>query len=189
MPKRPLIRSILFCPLLASGAVLVATGAAAPGDRPILRYTPKHAELKYTFGGVAPTHHVKPGTRIVSWTEDCFDGAVTRPGQLPTKVVPPGHDNPQTGPFYVDGAEPGDTLAITIDKLEPARDQGLSSFFPGFGALSGTDRTALLGPPPQAGEESVGLLPRAARPGRSFALRRRPGPARRSTGIHSWGPA
>jgi len=32
----------------------------------------------------------------------------------------PGHDNPQTGPFYVDGAEPGDTLAIHIEKLDPA---------------------------------------------------------------------
>src|SRR5205085_2276824 len=28
----------------------------------------------------------------------------------------------------------------------PARPQGLSSFFPGFGALNGTDRTAVLGP-------------------------------------------
>jgi hypothetical protein len=32
-----------------------------------------------------------------------------------------------------------------INKLEPARDHGISSFFPGFGALNGTDRTAVLG--------------------------------------------
>jgi acetamidase/formamidase len=44
----------------------------------------------------------------------------------------------------VDGAEPGDTLAIRIEKLEPARDHGISSSFPGFGALNATDRTALL---------------------------------------------
>ncbi|HEY6931093.1 MAG TPA: acetamidase/formamidase family protein, partial [Thermoanaerobaculia bacterium] len=31
-------------------------------------------------------------------------------------------------------------------KLEPARDYGISSSFPGFGALNGTDRTAMLGP-------------------------------------------
>src|SRR5882762_2509846 len=110
-----------------------------------LTYIPKHEELKYTFGGVAPTHHIKPGTRIVSWSEDCYDGAVTRPDQLPTKVIPPGHDNPQTGPFYIDGAEPGDTIVIRINKLEPARDHGISSLFPGFGALNGTDRTAILG--------------------------------------------
>ena len=114
-------------------------------EQPVLRYTPKHEELKYTFGGVAPTHRIKPGTRIVTWTEDCYDGAVTKPGQIPSKVQLPGHDNPQTGPFYVEGAEPGYTLAIRIEKLEPARDWAISSSFPGFGALNGTDRTAMLG--------------------------------------------
>jgi len=123
-------------------AIVLAFFAA---DQPVLNYVPKHEELKYTFGGVAPTHHIKPGTRIVSWTEDCYDGAVTRPDQLPTKVIPPGHENPQTGPFFIDGAEPGDTVVIHINKLEPARDHGISSFFPGFGALNGTDRTAVLG--------------------------------------------
>jgi len=114
-------------------------------DQLVVNYVPKHEELTYTFGGAAPKMHIKPGTRIVSWSEDCYDGAVTRPDQLPSKVMPPGHDNPQTGPFYVDGAEPGDTLVIHINKLEPARDHGISSFFPGFGALNATDRTAVLG--------------------------------------------
>ena len=120
--------------------------SALCAEQPVLRYTPKHEELKYTFGGVAPTHRIKPGTKIVTWTEDCYDGAVTKPGQIPSKVQPPGHDNPQTGPFYVEGAEPGDTLVIRIEKLEPARDWAISSTFPGFGALNGTDRTAMLGP-------------------------------------------
>jgi amidase len=126
--------------------ILCAGAAGAAPEPPTLRYIPKHEELKYTFGGVPPTHHIAPGTRIVSWTEDCYDGAVTRPDQMPSKVQPPGHDNPQTGPFYVDGAEPGDTLAIRIVKLEPARGYGISSLFPGFGALNGTDRTAILQP-------------------------------------------
>jgi acetamidase/formamidase len=127
-------------------SLLLAPTAAVTADRPVLRYTPQHAELKYTFGGVPPTHKIAPGTRIVSWSEDCFDGAVTRPDQLPSKVVLPNHDNPQTGPFLIEGAMPGDTLAIHIEKLEPARKVGLSSWFPGFGALNGTDRTAILGP-------------------------------------------
>jgi acetamidase/formamidase len=125
-------------------AFLLAAAAAA-AEQPVLVYRPAHEELKYTFGGAAPARRIKPGTRIVSWTEDCYDGAVTKPGQLPTKVQLPGHDNPQTGPFFVEGAEPGDTLAIHIEKLEPARDYGISSSFPGFGALNGTDRTAILG--------------------------------------------
>ena len=124
---------------------MLALILAATIEQPVLHYIPRHEELKYTFGGAAPAHHIKPGTRIVTWTEDCYDGAVTSPDQLPTKVIPAGHDNPQTGPFFIDGAEPGDTIAIHIEKLEPARDHGISSFFPGFGALNGTDRTAVLG--------------------------------------------
>jgi acetamidase/formamidase len=130
-----------FAPL-----VLAAAARISIAEQPVLVYRPAHAELKYTFGGSPPVRHIRPGTRIVSWTEDCYDGAVTKPGDLPTKVQTPGHDNPQTGPFFVDGAEPGDTLAIHVEKLEPARDYGVSSSFPGFGALNGTDRTALLGP-------------------------------------------
>jgi acetamidase/formamidase len=132
--------------ILSASGLFVAASLLVAADPPVLRYVPKHEELKYTFGGVAPTHHIAPGTRIVTWTEDCYDGAVTRPDQMPSKVAPIGHDNPQTGPFYVDGAEPGDTLAIRIEKLEPARDHGISSLFPGFGALNGTDRTAMLQP-------------------------------------------
>jgi acetamidase/formamidase len=119
-----------------------ATAAAEP---PVLRYIPKHEELKYTFGGVAPTHRIKPGTRIISWTEDCFDGALNKRGQKLADVLVPGRDNPQTGPFYVEGAEPGDTLAIHIEKLEPARDYAVSAGAPGFGALKGTEKTAMLG--------------------------------------------
>ena len=129
---------------LSAMALCGIAAALLAADPPVLRYVPKHEELSYTFGGVAPVRHIAPGTRIVTWTEDCYDGAVTRPDQLPSKVAPIGHDNPETGPFYVDGAEPGDTLAIHIEKLEPARPYGISSLFPGFGALNGTDRTAML---------------------------------------------
>ena len=129
-------------------ALPVGAGAAARAARtqpPVLRWTPAHGDLVYTFGGAAPKHRIAPGTRIVTWTEDCFDGAVKNARDLPSKVLTPGHDNPQTGPFYIEGAEPGDTVAIRIEKLEPARDYAVSAFGPGFGALVGTDRTAMLG--------------------------------------------
>ena len=64
-------------PLSVAALVLAAAALARAADeRPVLRYVPKHEELKYTFGGAAPTHRIKPGTRIVSWSEDCFDGAL-----------------------------------------------------------------------------------------------------------------
>jgi acetamidase/formamidase len=131
--------------ILCAAAAAMRTAAMAQ-ERPVLRYVPAHEELKYTFGGHAPVRRIAPGTRIISWTEDCYDGAVTRPGQMPSVVQPAGHENPQTGPFYVEGAVPGDTVAIHIEKLEPARAYGISSLFPGFGALNGTDRTAMLHP-------------------------------------------
>ena len=132
-------------------ALLLQVAASSPATvsasaLPVLHVAPKHDELAYTFGGVAPRYRVKPGTRIVAWTEDCFDGVVKTTADLPSKVMAPGHDNPQTGPFFVEGAEPGDTLAIRILKLEPARTWAVSAFGPGFGALVGTDRTAILGP-------------------------------------------
>jgi acetamidase/formamidase len=115
-----------------------------PASAPTLQWVPEHRDLVYTFGGAAAKHRIKPGTRIVSWTEDCFDGAVKTAGDLPSRVMPPGHDNPQTGPFHVEGAEAGDTIVVHLLKLEPARAYGVSSFAPGFGAIVGTDRTAML---------------------------------------------
>lgn len=44
--------------------------------------------------------------------------------------------NPVTGPVYVEGAEPGDALAVTIHRIETA-DQGWSVYIPGAGALAG----------------------------------------------------
>ena len=148
MPIRCALSALLCSSAALAAPALSPPAASAAPARPVptVRYIPKHGDLHYTFGGAQPVLHLKPGTRLVSWSEDCFDGAVTREGQLPTKVVLPGHDNPQTGPFFIDGAEPGDTLAIHLEKTAPARDRGLSSFFPGFGALNGTDRTAVLGP-------------------------------------------
>ncbi len=120
--------------------------ASVPANAPTLNWTPAHADLVYTFGGAAPKHRIAAGTRIVTWTEDCFDGAVKTRDDLPSKIMAAGHDNPQTGPFFIEGAEPGDTIAVHILKLEPARDYAISSAFPGFGALVATDRTALLAP-------------------------------------------
>jgi len=130
----------------AAGAAPRPLLAGVPADAAVLNWTPKHEDLVYTFGGATPRQRIKPGTHIVSWTEDCFDGTVKTAADLPSKVMPPGHDNPQTGPFFIEGAEPGDTIAVHILKLAPARGFGVSSFGPGFGALVGTTQTAMLGP-------------------------------------------
>lgn len=55
--------------------------------------------------------------------------------------------NPVSGPFFIEDAEPGDTLAIHLISIVPARDWGVSSTFPHFGALTSTSHTATLQPP------------------------------------------
>lgn len=111
-----------------------------------VRYIPKPEELKYTFGGHEPILVLKPGTILETWTEDCYDGSVKSSADIPSQVAPIGRDNPQTGPFAVEGAEPGDILVVHILDLQPARDHAISSHFPGFGTMTGTEYTALLTP-------------------------------------------
>ena len=135
-----------------TGAVLAKRALPGPAESgdvfggPVLRWVPKHEELVYTFGGAVARKRIVSGTRIISWTEDCFDGQLKSAADLMSKTLTPGKDNPQTGPFFVEGAEPGDTLEIKILNLAPARSYAMSAFGPGFGALVGNDQTAMLGP-------------------------------------------
>ena len=55
--------------------------------------------------------------------------------------------NPQTGPFYLEGAEPGDTLVLHLVALEPARDWGASAAIPFFGGMTSTDRVVTMQDP------------------------------------------
>jgi amidase len=54
--------------------------------------------------------------------------------------------NPQTGPFYVEGAEPGDTLVVHIDSIDLNRDFGWGASIPGFGLLAPEYKTAMVTP-------------------------------------------
>ena len=112
----------------------------------VLSYRPEPAELAYTFGGRDPVRRVKPGTVLELYTEDCFGGRVRDVGDLPSQVCEFPFLNPVTGPFHVEGAEPGDTLAVHFVAITPARDWAVSSTFPHFGALTGTHTTATLHP-------------------------------------------
>ncbi|WP_084965062.1 acetamidase/formamidase family protein [Thermoactinospora rubra] len=113
----------------------------------VVSYHPGPDELSYTFGGRAPVGRVRPGTILELFTEDCFGGRVTSVSDLPSQVCEFPYLNPVTGPFHVEGAEPGDTLALHFVSIAPARDHAWSSTFPLFGALTGTHTTATLQPP------------------------------------------
>jgi acetamidase/formamidase len=109
-----------------------------------ITFRPERHQYAYTFGGVKPIQTVKPGSVMRLWSEDAFNFALTSVDDLPSQKIDIRYVNPQTGPFYVEGAEPGDTLALHIVDLEPARSFGASSTIPFFGGLSATDRTAML---------------------------------------------
>ncbi|MET8138758.1 acetamidase/formamidase family protein [Sphaerisporangium sp. NPDC005288] len=113
----------------------------------VVSYRPAADELSYTFGGRPAVGTVEPGTVLELYTEDCFGGRVRGVDDLPSAVCEFPYLNPVTGPFHVQGAEPGDTLALHFISIEPARDWAVSTTFPHFGALTGTHTTAMLQPP------------------------------------------
>ena len=76
----------------------------------MLEYTPTREQYAYTFGGAPPAMKVAPGTALRLWSDDAFGGVLRTVDDLSSAKVDLRFVNPQTGPFYVDGAEPGDTL-------------------------------------------------------------------------------
>jgi acetamidase/formamidase len=70
-----------------------------------------------------------------------------QPGQLPSQVLDSRYLNPQTGPFYVEGAQPGDTVVVHFVEIVPRGRWGVSATFPFFGALTSTPETATLQAP------------------------------------------
>ena len=112
-----------------------------------INHMPTKDDLAYTFGGRLPVAHLRSGDVLTTYTEDCFGGAVSTVNDLPSKVCEMPYLNPVTGPFFVEEAEPGDTLAVHFVAITPARDWAVSSTFPHFGALTGTHTTASLQPP------------------------------------------
>jgi amidase len=113
----------------------------------VLHYRPAPDEFSYTFGGREAVRRVQPGTVLSLYTEDCYGGAVRDVTDLPSQVCRFPYLNPVTGPFHIEGAEPGDTLAVHFVEIVPARDWAVSSTFPHFGALTSTHATATLQPP------------------------------------------
>ena len=117
------------------------------GTLEVVTLEPTADQLRYTFGGGEPLVRVQPGTVVELTTEDCFGGLVRSVDDLPSRVCEFPYLNPVTGPVHVEGAEPGDTLAVHVVDIAPARDWAVSTTFPHFGALTATHETAMLHDP------------------------------------------
>ncbi|MEZ5353730.1 MAG: acetamidase/formamidase family protein [Bryobacteraceae bacterium] len=98
--------------------LLVLLGAAACLAE-THRFTPAQYYNTFSFAH-KPALRIRPGDRVITQTIDSRGGDVH--GNTAGE-----RGNPQTGPFYVEGAEPGDTLIVKIEKIEPNRDTAFSS--------------------------------------------------------------
>jgi amidase len=103
---------------VADFAILVA-GLLQPSGAQTHAFTPQTFYNTYSFAH-PPALRIKPGDRVVTKTIDA--GGVDWNG----KTVASG-PNPQTGPFYVEGAEAGDMIVVTIVRLETNRASAYSS--------------------------------------------------------------
>ena len=70
-----------------------------------------------TLGSHEPALGIADGDTVITATIDAWglDAADTKRADAP---------NPMTGPFFVEGAEPGDSLLMRIDRMTPTRPTG-----------------------------------------------------------------
>jgi len=85
---------------------------------------------------ISPVKQVRPGETILFECRDASDGQITGESNAEDILRLDGtRTNPVTGPVYVDGAEPGDALRVTIGAFTPSG-FGWTAIIPGFGLLA-----------------------------------------------------
>ena len=83
-----------------------------------------------------PVAHVAPGSTIEFECLDSSAGQLTANSTVEdVRTLDFGKINPVNGPIFVEGAEPGDALKITIDAFKPSG-FGWTANIPGFGLLA-----------------------------------------------------
>jgi len=98
----------------------VARRAKERPDKPqVHRFEPKEFHRVFS-DAIAPALQIFPGDTVSTWTVDAA-GVDSRGVRRSLG------GNPQTGPFYVEGAFPGDTLVVKLNKVRLNRDSAISS--------------------------------------------------------------
>lgn len=127
---------------LAAFSFSAAIAQTAPSN--VVHYKLDRSKLRYLFATSEPLLHLKQGDILETNTVDAFGNVLQKPGDTLSLVK---GDNPLTGPFFIEGAEPGDTLAVKILSLEADSDQGVGTIADGFGAINSTTYTPMENPP------------------------------------------
>ena len=113
-----------------------------------IRPAARRKDLAWVIGPYqAPIAAVKPGETFQVTTLDAFANRIDSPGADLSKVIRLPYVNPCTGPIYVEGAEPGDTLSVRIEDIQITRGCAVSCIIPEFGGLCGTVFTRVLNEP------------------------------------------
>jgi formamidase len=85
--------------------------------------------------GIKPALRIAPGDTVEMQTRDALDGQIRASmtvADLPSLQL--GRVHPLTGPIHVEGAMPGDLLAVHIEKIV-ADDHAFTATFPGRGFM------------------------------------------------------
>lgn len=103
----------------------------------------KHSSIFSRY--LKPIAYVKPNEEVIIHIVDGLDNLITSETDIPSEIL--GNLNPLTGPLYIKGAEPGDTLVVEIIDILPARDWAVSMLIPYMGGLTTTESTPMLHKP------------------------------------------
>ena len=94
---------------------------------------------KHHFGwdrALAPALHIQPGQSIQFEVADASGGQLTRQStRADVATLDTARVNPVTGPVFVEGASPGDTLLVEIGSFTGSG-WGWTAIIPGFGLLA-----------------------------------------------------
>jgi len=132
--------------LLLSPAAL-ALGLAAPALAAEVEYDPGDT-VYFTYCHSHPVAaRVNPGDSVKTSTRDASNDVFSTTDDTVMAKLDLSAVNPQTGPFYIEGAEPGDTLVVHIDDISLNRDFGWGASIPYFGALAPEYKTAMITDP------------------------------------------
>ncbi len=92
------------------------------------------SKFTYRFSSDSiPAAYASPGDVVVFEVMDNLSGQIRRE-DIPLEAIDISKRNPSTGPLYVEGARPGDTLVVDILDVEISN-SGWIRVFPGGGAL------------------------------------------------------
>ena len=117
------------------GTTLLVLAMPALAGAQTITFTPTSGVQ--TFAVREPVLRLAPGTIVQTKT-------FSRPGDYYEGGAWPG----EVGPFFIEGAAPGDTLVVRLLKLRPNRDTAVSRYSPyNISGVAGDNRTRMLNEP------------------------------------------